>query len=100
MIRWLRTDVGLAVVVVVYSVVVSAALVVSVVAYARITDVADRTTGSLCALRHDLEDRVANGERFLRDHPRGIPGIPAGTLRTSVDGQRRTVEALGDLRCP
>jgi hypothetical protein len=59
----------------------------------------DRTAGSLCELRHDLERRVASSEAFLRDHPRGIPGIPAATLRTSVDGQRRTIRALSDLRC-
>jgi hypothetical protein len=59
----------------------------------------DRTTGSLCELRHDLERRVASSEEFLRDHPRGIPGIPAATLKVGVDGQRRTIRALSNLPC-
>jgi hypothetical protein len=58
-----------------------------------------RTTASLCALRHDLEQRVSDGEAFLIDHPRGIPGIPAKTLRQSIDGQRRTIRALRVVQC-
>jgi hypothetical protein len=60
----------------------------------------DRSTAALCSLRRDLEVRVAAGDQFLRDHPHGIPGIPAGTLRTSTDGQRRTINALSNLKCP
>lgn len=57
------------------------------------------TAGALCSLRSDLEQRVRSTEDFLRDHPRGIPGIPVATLKTSLDGQRRTVNALGSLDC-
>lgn len=57
------------------------------------------TTAALCALRHDLERRVGDGERFLAEHPHGIPGIPAETLRTSVEGQVRTIRALRVVRC-
>lgn len=59
-----------------------------------------RNRTALCGLRHDLEQRVAGGERFLREHPNGIPGIPAGTLRTSINGQVRTIMVLGVLDCP
>lgn len=58
-----------------------------------------RTNAALCALRQDLKDRVHNSEEFLAQHPRGIPGIPAGTIRNSLEGQRRTINALAVLRC-
>jgi ABC-type transporter Mla subunit MlaD len=61
---------------------------------------ARQTVKALCALRHDLEQRVAGGEQFLREHPHGIPGFPAETVRTSIAGQRRTIRALSDLTCP
>lgn len=63
------------------------------------TQQTDRTTGSLCALRRDLEARVAQTDRFLAEHPNGFGGIPAATLRVSEQGQIRTIQALGDLRC-
>jgi hypothetical protein len=68
-------------------------------AAAGVARLAAASNHALCALRHDLEDRVANGERFLRKNPRGIPGIPARTLRQSIGGQRRTIRALSDLKC-
>lgn len=61
---------------------------------------ADRTTGALCALRHDLEERVAQTDRFLLEHPKGFAGIPAATLRVSEQGQIRTIQALSNLKCP
>jgi hypothetical protein len=61
---------------------------------------ADRTTGALCALRRDLEDRVAQTDKFLLEHPAGFAGIPAATLRASEQGQIRTIGALSNLKCP
>jgi hypothetical protein len=61
---------------------------------------AERTTGALCALRHDLEERVAQTNKFLHDHPHGFAGIPAATLRNGEQGQIRTIEALSNLKCP
>lgn len=60
---------------------------------------ADVTTAALCALRGDLEKRVANSTAFLKEHPRGIPGIPAKTIRAGIENQRRTIEALDGIRC-
>lgn len=60
----------------------------------------ERTTSALCALRLDLQDRVVAGENFLLEHPDGIPGISASQIRTSLDGQRRTITALAILQCP
>lgn len=54
---------------------------------------------ALCALRHDLQDRVAVSERFLAEHPEGALGLSAKTIRTSLDGQRRTIRALSELSC-
>lgn len=61
---------------------------------------AERTTGALCALRHDLEQRVAQTDKFLREHSEGFAGIPVATLRNSEQGQIRTIEALSNLKCP
>jgi hypothetical protein len=61
---------------------------------------AAHNTHALCALRHDLEARVTAGEALLRKHPRGIAGIPAPTLQTTLKGQRRTIDALSNLTCP
>lgn len=68
--------------------------------YSNLEKTTDRTNGSLCTLRGDLERRVVDGEQFLASHPAGIPGISAATLRQSIDGQRRTVDALSPLDCP
>jgi ABC-type transporter Mla subunit MlaD len=67
---------------------------------ARTTRESKRTTKALCALRKDLEDRVAQTDDFLRKHPGGFAGIPAATLRQSEQGQRRTISALSNLKCP
>lgn len=60
---------------------------------------AAQNTASLCALRLDLERRVRQSESFLADHPEGFAGIPAGTIRIQVSGQRRTIKALAGLDC-
>lgn len=61
--------------------------------------VATRTNAALCVFRHDLKVRVENSERFLREHPHGVGGISAGTIKVSLVGQRRTVRALRSLPC-
>jgi hypothetical protein len=60
---------------------------------------ANRNTDALCALRHDLERRVASSQAFLDKHPAGIPGIPVQTIKDGLVNQQRTITALGDLRC-
>jgi hypothetical protein len=57
------------------------------------------TRDALCALRGDLERRVASSERFLVEHPVGVPGIPASTIREGIINQRRTINALAGLSC-
>lgn len=64
-----------------------------------IREVATSTNTALCALRGDLEQRIANAEQFLKDNPDGIPGLSAEAIQTSIDGQQRTVDALGILQC-
>jgi predicted PurR-regulated permease PerM len=98
-VKRLASDRALAVSIVVLCLLVAGCVVVAAVAISNTNELADRTNGSLCALRHDLEQRVAGGEQFLREHPEGIPGIPAKTLQTSIDGQRRTIRALSNLKC-
>lgn len=60
---------------------------------------ASDSSRALCALRGDLEDRVRQTDKFLRKHPEGFAGIPAATLRTNANGQRRTIHALSNLKC-
>lgn len=59
-----------------------------------------QSTDALCALRGDLERRVASSEKFLSEHPDGIPGIPAKTIRDGIANQQRTILVLNDLSCP
>lgn len=56
-------------------------------------------TRALCALRHDLEKRVADTKKFLVTHPAGFAGIPAATLRNTLNGQERTITALSVVVC-
>lgn len=64
-----------------------------------LADVAFSTNHALCALRADLEQRVADGRTFLLTHPNGIAGIPAASLQQSIDNQQRTIDTLSDLNC-
>jgi hypothetical protein len=54
---------------------------------------------ALCALRADVEGRILNSEKFLATNPKGIPGFPRATIQSGIDGQRKTVKALGSLNC-
>jgi hypothetical protein len=57
------------------------------------------THKAVCALIADLEVRTEGTRRFLDDHPNGIPGIPASTLRESLQNQERTIDALSVVSC-
>jgi hypothetical protein len=89
-----RAMLGLALLLAATSVFLSALL------FTRIADTTARTNDALCTFRADVRHRAESTRRFLADHPQGIPGIPVGTLRQSLDAQRRTVKALSDLDCP
>ena len=58
------------------------------------------TTTALCALRTDLERRVATSEAFLAEHPDGIPGISPKVIRDGIVNQQRTISALSGIDCP
>lgn len=60
---------------------------------------AQQATAALCALRDDLQTRVDTGQDFLKAHPRGAFGLSPATISTTLDGQRRTINALSVLRC-
>lgn len=55
---------------------------------------------ALCVFKADLARRAVAGRAFLNEHPEGIAGIPAATLRTSIANQQSTLDALSDLDCP
>lgn|SRR6476620_1399611 len=58
------------------------------------------THEAICALTSDLEVRTEGTRRFLNEHPDGISGIPASTLRESLQNQERTIGALSVVSCP
>jgi hypothetical protein len=60
---------------------------------------ASQNATALCALRGDLERRVADGRAFLMTHPAGIPGIPAASVKTSIGNSERTIRALRVIDC-
>ena len=66
----------------------------------RVGDNQTANTQALCALRADYQKRIDTSRKFLVTHPRGIPGISAGVIRTGIVNSQRTVTALGPLTCP
>jgi hypothetical protein len=54
---------------------------------------------ALCSFVADLQGRVASAEDFLREHPNGIPGLSVEAIRTSIENQKQTIEALSNLKC-
>jgi hypothetical protein len=98
-VKRLASDRALAVSIVVLCLLVAGCVVVAAVAISNTNELADRTNGSLCALRGDLESRVRQTDVFLAEHPGGFAGIPAATLRQSEQGQVRTIRALSNLKC-
>jgi hypothetical protein len=59
----------------------------------------DQALTGLCTFRSDLQVRVQNSRDFLKQHPNGIPGIPASVLKNSIDNQRLTLSSLKTLPC-
>lgn len=53
----------------------------------------------LCAFKADLVGRINGTNVFLAQHPQGIAGIPAATIRASITNELATVHSLGDLDC-
>lgn len=44
--------------------------------------------------RDDINKRIATQEKFLRDHPHGIPGIPARLIQQGIENSIRLREKL------
>lgn len=57
------------------------------------------TKAALCTFRADLIQRIEQSTVFLAEHPHGIPGIPAATIRDGIRNQQRTINALSSLHC-
>lgn len=56
-------------------------------------------TDALCALRGDLQTRVDASTKFLKEHPRGFPGVGAVQIQMGIDNQQRTIDALSGIEC-
>lgn len=57
------------------------------------------THDALCTLRADLQNRVAQSQKFLLGHPQGFAGIPAATIQQGLVNQQHTIDALSSLSC-
>lgn len=57
---------------------------------------------ALCALNQRNIDRIATSRQFLREHPDGIPGIPAKIIRDGIKADQSTVNVLNHTlgECP
>jgi hypothetical protein len=76
--------------------------------------VAAESRAALCSFVTDLKGRVedqkrtiARTEKYLREYPNGIPGVPIALLRQGLQNnrntlrnQRATVRSFTDLKCP
>lgn len=60
---------------------------------------ANTNNDALCALRVDLQKRVANSQTFLKENPEGIPGISVRIVQDGIENQQRTISALSGLSC-
>ena len=51
---------------------------------------------AICSLKQDLRDRIHSGERFLHQHPNGLPqlGLSPIDIQRTIDGQNRTLNSL------
>lgn len=58
-----------------------------------------RTNKALCTLQADLVQRVQSETDFITKHPHGIPGVSVASIRASITGQERTIQALAPLQC-
>lgn len=68
----------------------------------RVHVLAAKLRHSLCALRADLQDRVTQTEAFL-NHPENFPQFNDPNIialtQSQVEGQKRTIAALGAIPC-
>jgi hypothetical protein len=66
---------------------------------ARIDVRLEQVNRALCTFRLDLQQRIDSSRAFLKTHPGGIPGISAAQIKSSINSQQRTVNALANLNC-
>lgn len=65
----------------------------------RIETIALDTHSAFCSFKHDLRQRVDGTDRFLDEHPAGIPGVPNSVLRQSLKNQKLTLLSMSSLDC-
>jgi hypothetical protein len=66
---------------------------------AKIDQVSTTTKTALCLFRDNIEKQVATSEEFIQENPDGIPGLPAATIKASIQRQKETLKALDILEC-
>ena len=77
-----------------------AALSILLVWNLRLSNEGRHAHAAICALESDLQQRVDNGRQFLKDHPKGLPGIAtAAQIRSTIRNEERTVKKLAIAKC-
>lgn len=77
-----------------------AVLTFSLVRVVKLSQDGKQAHDAICALKGDLSQRIISSKGFLRDHPRGIPGLAsAATIRSSIANQQATLQALHPVKC-
>lgn len=61
--------------------------------------IAEQNRTGLCLIREEAEDRIAQTNEFLKEHPEGLDGISADQIRRGTRQAVQTQQALKDLDC-
>lgn len=65
----------------------------------KVYQTADQAHKAICALREERIDAIHASEKFIHDHPQGIPGISRADIERSIATQRQTVRAFRFADC-
>ena len=52
-----------------------------------------------CTQKKQLEQNISGTESFLRNHPKGIPGVPNKLLLRGLQQNKEQLKSLGPVSC-
>lgn len=61
---------------------------------------AEQSARALCNIRNTYAQSIRSTREFLKDHPKGIPGIPNSVLLKGIADNQKRIKALSDVDCP
>lgn len=59
----------------------------------------DQNTRALCAIRHQAEQQVTQGQAFLKSHPNGAFGFTATQIQANINNSLDEKNALSEIGC-